>query len=88
MSWPLKLRAASFVITIGVVLGEFALVAVPIAILIWAIGIARAPVIVDVTIALAVVTAIAIATYGHVGPQKIHRAALNGHGHGHGRGPS
>ncbi|HEY6420834.1 MAG TPA: hypothetical protein VIX59_17705 [Candidatus Binataceae bacterium] len=80
MSWPLKLRAASFVITIGVVLGEFAMVAVPVAILICLIGIASASRIVDVTIALAVATALAIATYGHVGPQRTQRTALQGRG--------
>ncbi len=42
MSWPPRYRVLSFVITIGVTLTEFALVAVPLGIIAWLCAIASA----------------------------------------------
>ncbi len=77
-SWPVRLRALSFAITIGVTLGEFALVAAPLGIVVWALGAAPASTIAASAGALAAIFSLSIAVYGHVRPIRIPRRVLNG----------
>jgi hypothetical protein len=76
-AWPLSLRALSFAISIGVTLGEFALVAIPIGIVTWLAGAAPSTIF-EVAGILAAAFSLTISIYGHVRPVRIPRRALNG----------
>ena len=77
-AWPLRLRALSFAIVIAVTLGEFALVAAPLGIVLWWLGAAAGSTIIAVAAVLAGIFSLSISIYGHVRPLKIPRRALNG----------
>lgn len=66
MSWPANLRAKSFAITIGVVLSEFAVPALPIGVLLWLLGVASAARLVEVLLAIGMVLALSIAGPAHL----------------------
>jgi hypothetical protein len=78
MSWPIRLRAISFAITIAIVALEVAVFALPAAALVWLAGWASAPEAALVAIAIALAYGLAIATYTHLSPPGIRRRALNG----------
>jgi hypothetical protein len=78
MSWPMKLRALSFGIGIAVVMGEVALVAIPIGIALWIEGVATAMRIAQVEAAIALATALIIIVPGHIRAARIVPAARNG----------
>jgi hypothetical protein len=77
MSWPIRLRAMSFAITIAVVTAEVAAFALPVAALIWLAGIASASRAVTVAIGVALAYGLAIAIYTHLSPLGIRRRALD-----------
>jgi hypothetical protein len=77
-SWPLGHRALSFAITIGVTLGEFALVAVPLGLVLWLTGAAPPRAIADGAAVLAAIFSLTISIYGHVRPVRIPGGVLNG----------
>jgi hypothetical protein len=77
-SWPFKLRALSFVIGLGVVLSEVAVVAIPLGIALWIGGVASAKRIAEVELAVGFATALAIIVPAHVRPAAIMPAARNG----------
>ena len=78
MSWPFKLRALSFVIGIGVVLSEVAVIATPLGLALWIAGVASALRIAEVELAVGFTTALAIIVPAHVQPTTIVPAARNG----------
>jgi hypothetical protein len=78
MSWPIRLRAASFAITIAVVTAEVAVFALPVAALVWLAGIVTASRAAVVAIAAALGYGFAIAIYTHLSPPGIRRRALDG----------
>jgi hypothetical protein len=78
MSWPIRLRATSFAITIAVVTAEVAVFALPVAALVWLAGLASARDAAAVAIAPALAYGLAIATYTHLSPPGIRRRALDG----------
>jgi hypothetical protein len=78
MSWPIRLRAMSFAITIAVVTAEVAALGLPVAALIWLAGIASAFRAVAVAIGIAIAYGLAIAIYTHLSPVRIRRRALDG----------
>ena len=78
MSWPFKLRALSFVIGIGVVLSEVAVIAIPLGLALWIAGVAGPVRIVEVGLAIGFATALAIIVPAHVRPTTIVPAARNG----------
>jgi hypothetical protein len=78
VSWPFKLRALSFVIGIGVVLSEVAVVAIPLGIALWIADVASAIRIIEVELAVAMATALVIIVPAHVRPPTIVPAASNG----------
>jgi hypothetical protein len=77
-SWPLHYRALSFAITIGVTLGEFTLVAVPLGMVLWFMGAAPLRAIAGGAAVLAAVFSLTITIYGHVRPSRIPGRVLNG----------
>jgi hypothetical protein len=78
MSWPFKLRALSFVIGIGVVLSEVAVIAIPLGLALWIAGVASALRIAVVGLVVGLATALAIIVPAHVRPTTIVQAARNG----------
>jgi uncharacterized membrane protein YdfJ with MMPL/SSD domain len=78
MSWPFRYRLLSFAITIGVTLTEFALVAVPLGIIMWLSGLASAMHIAEVAIALSAAFSLSIAISAHVWPQRHQRLQPQG----------
>jgi hypothetical protein len=78
MSWPIRLRAMSFAITIAVVTSEVAAFALPVAALVWLVGFASASRAAVVAIGIALAYALAIAMYTHLSPLGIRRRALDG----------
>ncbi|MGO9449736.1 MAG: hypothetical protein ACLQDV_01635 [Candidatus Binataceae bacterium] len=71
MSWPLKLRAISFVIGMGVVVAEVSVVAIPVGVALWAAGFAGAARIAQVEMAIAFAIAFAIIVPAHIRPTRI-----------------
>jgi hypothetical protein len=78
VSWPLKLRALSLLIGIGVVLSEVAVVAIPLGLALWIAGLASAMRIAQVELAVGFAIALAIIVPKHVRPTAIMRSAGNG----------
>jgi hypothetical protein len=78
MSWPFKLRALSFVIGIGVVLSEVAVIAIPLGLALWIANVASAPRIAALELVVGLATALAIIVPAHVRPTTIVPAARNG----------
>jgi hypothetical protein len=78
MSWPIRLRAMSFAITIAVVMAEVAAGALPVVALIWLTGIASVSRAAGAAIGIALAYGLAIAIYTHMRPLGIRRRALNG----------
>jgi hypothetical protein len=78
MSWPFKLRALSFVIGIGVVVSEVAVIAIPLGLALWIAGVASALRIAVVELVVGLATALAIIVPAHVRPTTIAPAARNG----------
>jgi hypothetical protein len=78
MSWPFKLRALSFVIGIGVVLSEVAVIAIPLGLALWIAGVASALRIAAVGLVVGLATALAIIVPAHVRSATIVPAARNG----------
>jgi hypothetical protein len=78
MSWPFKLRALSFVIGIGVVVSEVAVIAIPLGFALWIAGVASALRIAAVELVVGLTTALAIIVPAHVRPTTIAPEARNG----------
>ena len=78
MSWPFKLRTLSFVVGIGVVLSEVAVIAIPLGLALWLAGVARAMRIAEIELVVGLATALAIIVPAHVRPTTIVPAARNG----------
>ena len=78
MSWPFKLRALSFVIGIGVVMSEVAVIAIPLGLALWIAGVDSALRIAAVELVVGLATALAIIVPAHVRPTTIAPAARNG----------
>ena len=78
MSWPFKLRALSFVIGIGVVVSEVAVIAIPLGLALWIAGVASALRIAAVELVVGLATALAIIVPAHVRPTTIVPEARNG----------
>jgi hypothetical protein len=75
MSWPLRLRAMSFVITFAVVAAEVATFALPLAAIAWLLGLAGILAATACAIGIAIAYGLAIAIYTHLSPLGIRRRA-------------
>ena len=78
MSWPFKLRTLSFLIGMVVVLSEVAVIAIPLGLMLWIVGVASALRIAEGGLAIGFATALAIIVPAHVRPATIVPAARNG----------
>jgi hypothetical protein len=80
MSWPLRLRAMSFAITLGVTLLESIMAAVPIGLALWYFEVARTSTIFALLAVLIATLSLSISIYSHILPPPVRRAARIGDG--------
>lgn len=71
MSWPIKLRAISFSVTIGVTLMESVMAAIPIGLALRYFNVASSARIFEVLMLLAASVSISISIYSHVRPARL-----------------
>lgn len=75
MSWPLKLRALSLVMTVGVVLLESVMASLVLGVILWSLGVASARTLLNVFAVLTAVSVVTIAVPPHVRPLRFARNA-------------
>ena len=75
MSWPLKLRAMSFAVTMGVTITESVMGSVPIALALWYFDIASIRTILEVIVVIVAAVSLSISIYSHVRPADFPRRA-------------
>jgi hypothetical protein len=78
MSWPIKLRAMSFAVTMGVTITESVMGALPIAIVLWYFDLANTRTIVEAISVVVAVVSLSISIYSHVRPAPLRRQATTG----------
>ncbi|GEM_PF-1852064 len=78
MSWPLKMRLLSFGIGTVVVMGEFALVAVPVGVVLWLAGVGSALHLAESLAAIALAFALVVIIPVHIRPTPTDAIAKNG----------
>jgi hypothetical protein len=75
MSWPIRLRAISFAVTMGVTITESVMGSIPIAFALWYFDIASGRTVVEgVVVAIAAVS-LSISIYSHARPAQFPRRA-------------
>jgi hypothetical protein len=75
MSWPIKLRAMSFVVTMGVTITESVMGSIPIAFALWYFDIASGRTILEGVVVAVAVISLSISIYSHVRPADFPRRA-------------
>ena len=75
MSWPIKLRAMSFVVTMGVTVTESVIGSIPIALALWYFDIASSRTILEIITILVAAVSLSISIYSHVRPADLPRRA-------------
>ena len=80
MSWPIKLRAMSFAITVGVTLLESVMGAAAIALMLWPFGVASARTLLEISAVVAASTSLSISIYSHLRPPNLSAAVKRGNG--------
>jgi hypothetical protein len=75
MSWPMKLRAMSFAVTMGVTITESVMGSVPIALALWYFDVASIKTILEVITLIVAAISLSISIYSHVRPADFPRPA-------------
>ena len=75
MSWPIRLRALSFAVTMGVTITESVMGSIPVAFALWYFGIASGRTVVEGVIVGVAVISLSISIYSHVRPADFPRRA-------------
>jgi hypothetical protein len=73
MSWPIRLRAMSFAITVGVTMLESVLASAAIALMLWYFGVASARTLLEVFAIVSTLTSLSISIYSHLGRDSFSR---------------
>ena len=68
MSWPIKLRAMSFAITVGVTLVESVMGSAAIALMLWSFGVASAGTLFEIFAFVSAIISLSISIYSHLRP--------------------
>jgi hypothetical protein len=68
MSWPIKFRAVSFAVTMGVTITESVMGSIPIALVLWYFDSARGKTILEVVGVVVAAISLSISIYSHVRP--------------------
>ena len=79
MSWPIKLRAMSFAITVGVTLLESVMGSAVIALMLWSFGVASVGTLLEISAVVSMITSLSISIYSHLRPPILSAAASRGH---------
>ena len=75
MSWPIKLRAMSFAVTMGVTITESVMGLIPVAFALWYFDIASGRTVVEGVIVVVAVISLLISIYSHARPAQFPRRA-------------
>ena len=78
MSWPVKLRAMSFAITVGVTLLESVMGSAAIALMLWSFGVASARTLLEISAVVSAITSLSISIYSHLRPPILSPAIKRG----------
>jgi hypothetical protein len=68
MSWPIKFRALSFAVTMGVTITESVMGSIPIALVLWYFDLASGRTIMEVIVVVVAAVSLSISIYSHVRP--------------------
>jgi hypothetical protein len=68
MSWPIKLRAISFVVTMGVTIAESVMGSIPVVFVLWYFDVASIRTILEAVIIVVAVVSLSISIYSHLRP--------------------
>jgi len=75
MSWPIKFRAMSFAVTMGVTVTETVMGSIPIALVFWYFDIASCRTILEIVVVIVAAVSLSISIYSHVRPAHFPRRA-------------
>ena len=75
MSWPIKFRAMSFAVTMGVTITETVMGSIPIALVLWYFDIASRRTILEIIVVVVAAVSLSISIYSHVRPAHFPRRA-------------
>lgn len=78
MSWPIKLRALSLAITLGVTVTESVMGSVPIALTLWYFDVADARTLLEIFAGVVAIVSLSISIPAHMRPPRIRRRAWLG----------
>jgi hypothetical protein len=78
MSWPTKLRAMSFAITLGVTLLESVMGSAAIALMLWSFGVASVRTLLELSAVVSAITSLSISIYSHLRPPILSAAVRRG----------
>jgi hypothetical protein len=78
MSWPIRLRAMSFAITIGVTLLESVMGSAAIALMLWSFGVASARTLLEIFAVVSAFISLSISIYSHLWPPILSVAVKRG----------
>jgi hypothetical protein len=68
MSWPIKFRADSFAVTMGVTITESVMGSIPIALVLWYFDLASGRTITEVIVIVVAAVSLSISIYSHLRP--------------------
>jgi hypothetical protein len=75
MSWPIKFRAMSFAVTMGVTITESVMGCIPIALALWYFGAASGRTILEAVVVVVAAVSLSISIYSHLRPAQFPRRA-------------
>ncbi|HYK65513.1 MAG TPA: hypothetical protein VEY94_11235 [Patescibacteria group bacterium] len=78
MSWPIKLRALSFLVTLGVTVTESVMGSIPIGLALWYFDLASTRTILIALGVLVAAIALSISIYSHVRPARLPSSMVQG----------
>lgn len=78
MSWPIKLRALSFAVTMGVTVTESVMGSIPVAFALWYFDVASVRTILTAFGALVAAISLSISGYSHLRPAQLSRSMIQG----------
>ena len=75
MSWPIKFRAMSFAVAMGVTITETVMGSIPIALVLWYFDIASSRTILEIIVVVVAAVSLSISIYSHARPAQFPRRA-------------
>jgi len=75
MSWPIRFRAMSFVVTMGVTITEAVTGSIPVAMALWYFDVASGRTILEAIVVVVAAVSLSISIYSHVRPAQFPRRA-------------